>query len=144
MNHMFKDDDEMTAFVSAARAALSTADPVPSVVTNLAKIAFQFRGVSTVRGINATELAAVRASSTASIMQATKDDVTVIWCPSANTVTGVVHAYVGVTVTLQTMQSTLPVAVDANNGSFEYDMPTEPHRLLIKGDAIEWATSWST
>lgn len=136
-------DTELEAFFKTARAAVNAADPPPSEVSQLAKLAYEFRSVETYDFHGEPELAGVRSSSEHVTLQASKDDTTVIWTLGPLRISGVIHAPSLTQVTLQTTIDSVTISVDAADGSFEIDAPNGPYRLVIRSESSDWATPWT-
>lgn len=138
-----EDDAETAAFLRRARAAILGADPVPSDVTELAKLAFEFRDVRTVDFVDTSELAGVRSGAVAAnALQATSGATTLIWTIENDRLTGIVHSSSVISVSLQTPAENTAVDLDSVNGSFEIAAPTTAYRLLVD-DGDQWATPWA-
>ena len=133
-------DDGLEAFAALARDALALADPPPSDVSELAKLAFQFREVATV-AFDEPALAGVRSDADVTL-QATRGSTTVIWTIDGEHLAGALHADGPTPLTLQTSDTAVAIDV-ADDGSFEAAAPTTPYRIVVGPDTDRWATPWS-
>lgn len=139
-----ENDQAASEFLLLAREAVATMDPPPSEVTELAKIAFQFRDHETVDFQPVDELAHVRSSDTALTMQVTHGTATVIWTIDTEQLAGVLVGAPGAELRLQTQDQNVTVDIDDVDGSFEVAAPVGPYRLIIHTEAAQWATPWTT
>lgn len=133
-------DDGLEAFAALARESLALADPPPSDVSELAKLAFQFRDATTIE-FDEPALAGVRSDGDITL-QATRGTTTVIWSIDDEWLTGVIHADASMPLSLQTADAAIPIEV-AGDGSFEVAAPSSPYRIVVGPETERWATPWS-
>lgn len=142
--HETPDSEEMSEFVRKARAAITVADPPPDQVANLAKIAFQFRDITTAAFDDPAETAPVRSLSRDTTLQVSKDGSSIIWTLDAEHLSGVVIAEELASLQLQTTEGASDLDVDAADGSFEAAAPVGPYRLVVRTASSSWSSPWTT
>jgi len=144
-----EDDAETQAFLEAARAAMSAADPPPSDVSVLAKLAYELRDVQTVEATHVAELAGVRSTGTGSGSIVSHGDATFMWSVGESQITGLIQGPDTYQVQLETAQgpdhADRPEDVEvAPDSSFECRVPNAPFRFVIVNAGERWATPWDS
>lgn len=137
-----EDSEDMAAFVRLATQALRAADPVPIEVTELAKLAFEFRNAESVDLLHDGELVGVRATATAELQQVAVEDTVIAWSVDHDTITGVVHGAPVALLELQTLIRSEAVETAAD-GSFAMAAPDTPWRLVLTLAGAVYATPWT-
>jgi len=134
-------EDQLEAL---ARSVLTLADPPPQAVVDVAKLCYEFRGMSVLNPIVESELAGARSTSL-DALQAEVSGRTIRWAPSTGGIEGLVAGSLeGVSLALQTTEATTPIELD-DFGSFFIDQtPSGPFRLVVRDGDGEHATPWES
>lgn len=125
-----------------ARSVLTVADRPPQGVVDVAKLCFEFRGMSVLTPEESGELVGAR-STAVDTQQVVLADRTIRWSSSGRGIEGSIAGPLdGVTVAMQSTDTIEPVALDAFGSFFVDQTPKGPFRLLLRVGDDEYATPW--
>ncbi len=134
-------EDDFDDLIEAGRAGLSTADAAPRDVSEIAKMAFEFREVPAVESIDADDLVSMRSTTATEAHRVENGDVSLLWARGDERLTGILDADEPPSLTIQTVRDKHGVEVDPI-GTFELPTPDGAYRFIVEDDDGSWATTW--